>query len=202
MSSFFKSRACSSTQWMSKTVKTCQNQLHSARNWPRISKICIHPHYEVHGVQAGLHQKSCFVLQLPSMTMILVSHFFVFLCFFGSSAWIARGCKSASFRCSCSLQGLSCHDVPAAVNFLATPKQFFWDKAHSSPSRLHDDWRLHRLQVVQGQIVLKEGLVVQEKPGSLGYLFNTTDAKGALILSSKPWSHPSRKVHKTPDGRS
>lgn len=109
------------------------------------------------------------------MTMILVSHFFVF---FGSSAWIARGCKSASFRCSCSLQVLSCHDVPAAVNFLVTPKQFFGDKAHSSPSRLHDDWWLHRLQVVQGQIVLKEGLVVQEKPGSLGYLFNTTDATG------------------------
>jgi hypothetical protein len=43
---------------------------------------------------------------------------------------------------------------------------------------LHDDWWLHRLQVVQGQIVLKEGLVVQEKPGSLGYLFNTTDATG------------------------
>ena len=122
MSSFFKSRACSSTQWMSKTVKT---NWHSARNWPQISKICIHPHYEVHGVQAGLHQKSCFVLQFPSMTMILVTHFFVF---FGSSAWIARGCKSASFRCSCSLQGLSCHDVPAAVNFLVTPKQFFWTK--------------------------------------------------------------------------
>lgn len=52
----------------------------------------------------------------------------IFLFFFGSSAWIARGCKSASFRCSCSLQGLSCHDVPAAVNFLVTPKQFFWTK--------------------------------------------------------------------------
>ena len=76
MSSFFTSRACSSTQWMSKTVKT---NWHSARNWPQISKICIHPHYEVHGVQAGLHQKSCFVLQFPSMTMILVTHFFVFL---------------------------------------------------------------------------------------------------------------------------